>query len=72
MGSTAYSWTFGKRQKKAALKVIRLKSDASSFGISDIETLPHLTLAECPQGLSDASKNKLCHENLVRQTLFPF
>lgn len=42
-----------KLPQKAVLKVIRSESNASSIGTADIETLPHLPLADCPQGLSD-------------------
>lgn len=43
-----------KLPQKAASEVFRSESDASSIGAADIETLPHLPLADCPQGLSGA------------------
>lgn len=39
-----------KLPQKPVLKLIRSKSDAGSIGTADIETLPHLPLADCPQG----------------------
>ena len=43
-----------KLPRKAVLRVLRSGSDASSIGTVDIETLPHLPLADYPQGLSEA------------------
>lgn len=67
MGSAAYSWTLTKMPEKDVLKVIGLKSGASSFAISDMETLPSLTLADCPQGPSHASNNKLFWHKVSRK-----
>ena len=48
-----------KLPQRAVLKVFRSESDASSIGTVDVETLPHLPLADCPQGLSGVFPNKL-------------
>lgn len=50
-----------KLPQKAVLKVIRSESDACSIGTADVETLPHLPLADCPRGLSDAFPDQTFH-----------